>query len=327
MTCDQYVAALHRELRSSSDKLAAHLRCHPILLDMSGDSALFRAILEQHILKPGSLNATHYPVVALDIHEIDGYDGLVANCWLPLPGRETHVSIKSIHDHASWILTTITIFGPGYEHWTFTRPEPLDRAQQLYAMEVRERSPHPLHHVAVVEADVPHLPFYPPSLTVTLSFWTNQSPKKGQSQTPAEDAHQERQSAVTACKDGPGENVQSEDVVEQLEFYPVAEGFRGLKERIEFELGPNEDYLYSLFHVIQQTGNEELAPLIEHRLNGNDAIENPTLVRSLISDLRSGQPIEPRLSSGHYGLPGANFTLQELEGAIAAVRRSKLSVA
>jgi hypothetical protein len=323
MTYDQYIAALHRELRSSSDKQAAHLRCHPILLDMSGDSALFRAILERHVLKPDSLNATHYPVVAFDLDEIDGYDGLAANCWLPLPGRETHVSIKSIHHHASWMLTTVTMFGPGYDHWTFTRPEPLDHEQQLYAMDVRERSPHPVHHVAVVDAYEPHVPFYPPSLTVTLSFWTNQSPTewKGQSQMPADDARQEIQSAA------PGENARSEDVVEHVEFYPVAEGFRGLKERIDFELGPNEDYLYSLFHVIQQTGNEELAPLIEYRLNGNDAIENPALVRSLIKDLRSGLPIEARLSSGHYGLPGVNYTVQELEQAIAAVRRSRLSAA
>ncbi len=33
-------------------------------------------------------------------------------------------------------------------------------------------------------------------------------------------------------------------VVEYFDFYPTGEGFRGIKERDEFERGPNADYLH-----------------------------------------------------------------------------------
>ena len=325
MAYHRYISALQSTFRSTSDKHAAHMRCRPILLDMSGDPSVFRAALERHILQPGSLNVRYYARIQLDI-ELNAYYALVANCWMPLPGHETHVSTYSIHHHGTWLLTTVTSFGPGYEQWMFTRPEPLDHVQQLYAMEDRERSPHPLHHVAFVDAYEPHVPFRPPSLTVTFSLWCNQSPAKWKD-------HLRRLPGMRGMEDGLQRlaakagvaKIHGPKVVEPFDFYPAVDGFRGIKEPLELEIGPNDEYLYSLFHIIQQTGNEELVPLIEERLNGNEAIENPALVRSLIKDLRIGTPIEARLSGGHHGLPETNFTMQEVERTVAVIRHNRLS--
>ena len=107
-------------------------------------------------------------------------------------------------------------------------------------------------------------------------------------------------------------------VVEYFDFYPTAEGFCGIRERTEFERGPNEDYLQSLFHVIQATGNERLASVAEERLASGEEVENPELVRRLVADLRAGRGIEGRLSPTHYGVPRANFTREETERALAA---------
>jgi len=44
-------------------------------------------------------------------------------------------------------------------------------------------------------------------------------------------------------------------------------------------------------------------------------------LHKLIQKLESGQIIEGRLSSTHYGVERANFTKQELEAALAAQSR------
>ena len=110
-------------------------------------------------------------------------------------------------------------------------------------------------------------------------------------------------------------------VVEYFDFYPTPEGFRGIKERKEFERGPNADYLPSLFQVIQETGNEQMVPLLKQQLNSGQPLENRDLLENLIRKLEGGQTIEGRLSSTHYGIERANFSKHDLEVALGAQSR------
>ena len=86
------------------------------------------------------------------------------------------------------------------------------------------------------------------------------------------------------------------------------------RDRSELPLGPNEDFLYSLFHVLQEMGQAELGRSIEDRL---DDVENRTLVERLLRDLRAGRPIESRLSPGHFGQERFHFTDRTIARAIA----------
>src|SRR5262249_21382452 len=106
-------------------------------------------------------------------------------------------------------------------------------------------------------------------------------------------------------------------IIDTFDFYPVPEGFRGMKERQEFARGPNEDHLHSLFAVIQRTGNEELVRLVEERLE-KDVVAHPDVVMRLITDLKRGQPIAGRLSRGHTDLTHANFTRSQIERSLHA---------
>ena len=107
-------------------------------------------------------------------------------------------------------------------------------------------------------------------------------------------------------------------VVEYFDFFPSCEGFRGIKEREEFGRTTNDDYLASLFHIIQETGNENLAPLIHQKLSSGGKIDNRNLVEKYLEDLESGKHIEGKLSPTHYSVPKANFTKAEILQAIDA---------
>jgi hypothetical protein len=314
----QYIDSLKQIFSSAPNKHEANFRSQAVLEDMSNDPSFFRSVLEKHLQTPGSLNTKHYPVVGIDI-ELNHLFGLVANCWIPLPNRATDVSTKAIHHHGEMLLSTVTAFGPGYEHWTFQKPVAVDNASESYSLSLIDHAPHPLHHVAFVDSYVAHLPFYPQGMTITYALWSSKFQSTWKDRLKRVPMLQKNSARLKelAARAGVAKHLDLK-VVEYFDFYPTAEGFRGIKERKEFERGPNTDYLPSLFHVIQETGNERLAPLLKQQLNAGLPLENPDLLKDLIQRLESGQPIEGRLSSTHYGIERANFSKHDLEAALAA---------
>jgi hypothetical protein len=314
----QYIDSLKKIFASAPNKHEANYRSQAVLEDMSNDPSFFTSALEKHLQTPGSLNTKHYPVVGIDI-ELNHLFGLVANCWIPLPDRATDISTKAIHHHGDMLLSTVTAFGPGYEHWTFKKPELLDADSESYSLELIDHVPHPLNHVAFVDSYVAHLPFYPPGMTITYALWTSRFQSDWKDRLKRVPLLQKNSARLKQLASRAGMAKQLDlKVVEYFDFYPTACGVRGIRERKEFERGPNSDYLHSLFHVIQETGNDHLVPLIRHQLEAGKPIKNPGLLKDLIERLETGMVIEGRLSSTHYGIEHANFTKRELEEALAA---------
>jgi hypothetical protein len=315
---ERYLIELKSIFVNAKDKHEANFQSRKLLEDISGDNEFFSQILKRHIEKPGNLNALHYPVLGIDI-ELNEYFGLVANCWIPLPDKATNVSTKSIHHHGDMLLSTATAFGSGYEHWTFETPSVVDAEKEIYELKLLEQSPHPLNHVAFVDAYVAHLPLYPPDLTVTYALWSSRFPTTWKDKLKRMPALQKNSKRLRDLAKKLGLASQLElKVVEYFDFYPSSEGFRGIKDRTEFERSTNEDYLASLFHIIQETGNENLSPLIQRKLESGEKIDNRKLIEDYLKDLQSGKPIEGRISPQHYGVAKANFTKEEILQAIAA---------
>jgi hypothetical protein len=321
---EAYLGELTRIFKGAASKDEAHYQSRRVLEDISTDRSFITALLEKHLASPNVLNAKNYPVVAVDL-ELNPYYHLVAHCWIPLPGRETDISTKAIHHHGTMLLTTATVFGPGYEHWLFTKPTEVDPARELYAMEVADRRLHPLHDVAFVDAYIPHLPMYPGALTITLALWSSKDATTWKDYLKRVPTLKRNEIALKrlAMRTGLARQLDLK-IVEYFDFYPVDGGFKAMRERVEFEFGPNEDYLRSLFHLVQQTGNDRLAPLVEQHLEADRIpLANRRVIKSLLGDLRSGRAIEGRLSQCHLGVPHATFTAQDIERAMTALRAGK----
>ncbi len=316
-----YIESLKQIFATAPNKHEANYRSQAVLEDMSSDPEFFTSVLEKHLQTAGSLNTKHYPVVGIDI-ELNHLFGLVANCWIPLPDRATNVSTKAIHHHGDMLLSTVTAFGPGYEHWTFEKPVVVDPETESYSMTLIDHAPHPLHHVAFVDSYVAHLPFYPQGMTITFALWSSKFPSTWKDRLKRVPLVQKNSDLLKKVARSAGMTKQLDlKVVEYFDFYPTPEGFRGIKERKEFERGPNADYLPSLFQVIQETGNEQMVPLLKQQLESGQPLENPELLKDLIRKLESGQTIEGRLSSTHYGIERANFSRHDLEVALGAQSR------
>jgi hypothetical protein len=309
--------------KSSATKHEANDRARPIMEQLSRDDGFLTAVLEKYLSTPGSLDRGNYPVVGLDI-ALNPYFGLVANCWIPLPGRDTNVSTKAIHHHGDMLLSTATIYGPGYEHWMFTKPKPVDESSGLYSMELLEAAAHPRHHVSFVDAWIAHTPLYPKSLSITLALWSSQHPVTWRDYVKRLPIFKGRETQLRnlATKLGLRKKLDLK-VVESFDFFPTAKGFEVMRERKEFGLGPNEDHVCSVFHVVQETGNERLARTIRRSLDQGKITTGRPAVERLLADLEKGKPIEGKLSDNHFGISYANFTREEIRRALSALESRK----
>ena len=306
--------------RTSADKYEANTRAKPILEQLSRDPGFLTAILDRHLRKPGALETTNYPVVAIDIG-LNPWFGFVANCWIPLPGRETNIATKAVHHHGTMLLSTVTAWGPGYEHWMFTTPKAIDEANGLYAMELVEAAAHPRHHVSFVDKFIAHTPLYPAELSITYALWSNSKPTTWRDHVKRLPGIKGREKTLRDVAVRLGlRRALDVKVVDSFDYYPGSDGFYVMRDRREFERGPVEDHLHSLFHVLQRTGNEHLARTVRRVVDSGGVHQSRATVEELIRHLERGKPIEGRLSKGHYDLPYANFTRAQIERALAAVR-------
>lgn len=316
-----YLKELRRIFRSAPNKHEAHRRSRAVLQDISTDRNFLRAVLQRYLSMPKILNSKNYPVIGVEVDLNPDYH-LVANCWIPLPDRQTDISTKAIHHHGTMLMTSGTVFGPGYEHWLFSQPEEIEPEQELYAMEVTERKSHPLHDVAFVDAYEPHLPLFPSGLTITLALWSDRSRTGLMDRLKRVPLFKKNEALLKRWTAGMGlARALRLKRVEYFDFYPSRNGFKGMKQRVEFGLGPNEDYLQSLFHVLQQTQSDTLIPVIEgHLQSGQIRIQNRDKIQALVGQLRQGRPIEGRLSECHLNVPHAIFKSREIEQTVRTLR-------
>lgn len=315
---EKYIGELKAIFAGARDKHEANAKSAPLMAEMSGDSEFFKEVLQRHLEQPGNLNTLHYPVVGIDI-ELNEYFGLVANCWIPLPDRATNISTKAIHHHGDMLLTTVTAFGTGYEHWMFETPSVVDADKEIYDLKVIEQTLHSLHHVAFVDAYIAHLPLYPPDLTITYALWSSRFPTTWKDKLKRMPVIQDNSTRLKSVVKKLGLAQQLDlKVVEYFDFYPTCDGFRGIREREEFARTTNDDYLASLFHVIQQTENDSVATVVRQKLASDEKIDNRELVRRYLEKLENGEPIDGRISPEHYGIQKANFTKEQIMEATAA---------
>jgi hypothetical protein len=304
--------------RASRSKHEAHERSRDVLLEMAHNPRVFTEALIAHVREHHGLNGTNFPVVGVDI-ESNPYFELAANCFLPHSGGRTDLTWNSVHHHGHLLLTTVTAFGPGYEHWRFTQPKLLDPERDLFTISVIDRKAHGPNDAAFVDAYMPHAVMYPQSLSVTFALWSSEGPVTWRDRAKRLPFVKGREDVFRRIASHLGiSRSLGINVIRYFDYFPCDGGFKGMRERVQFQRGPNEDYLHSFFHVLQRTGNESVAAAISHQLSRPGELRNPAVVAALLKRLRAGVPIDSQLSKGvHEPMPHMNFPAAAIEHAVA----------
>ena len=309
---------LRRLFERAADKYEANRLSAPLLEQFSREPKFLTEVLEGYLRTPGVFDRGNYPVVGIAV-DLNVHFGLQVNCWIPLPDRNTNLSTKAIHHHGDLLLSTVTLFGPGYEHWTFSTPETVDEREGRYRMKLLEAKPHPQHHVAFVDSNIPHTPFFPPELSITMAMFSSRHAVSWRDRAKRIPLLQGREKALRNLVRRLGlTKALAIKIVESFDFHPTQGGFQVQKDREEFALGPNEDHVANVFHTIQRTGNEQLSRTVREALQNGSVGAGRSAVERLLPDLEAGRPIEGRLSHHHFDRPHANFTREQIEQALAA---------
>lgn len=317
----EHVSQILRIFKIQPDKTKAHKLSTPILEAMTYDPAVMREIIRLNIVQPGFFNKTHYPAPSMQITR-NAYFDFVVNCWIPLPDRATNISTKALHHHGPMMLSTATAFGPGYEHWMLSSPEPIDRENEMFRMDLIANEMHRMHHVSFVDKYIVHVPLYIPSLTITYALWTNSVPTTWKDRLKAVPVLKRNAAKLRSMAKSLGLTKALDLKMEEyLDYYPVDGGFKGVKCRddVEFKRGPVSYYLPSIFHIIQETGQADLADEIAGLIRKEPALSKSDrdLANSLVDDLKAGRPIESKLCEDlHFGFYHSNFTREAIENAL-----------
>lgn len=307
--------------KANPDKTKAHEISKPVLEAMTHNPQIMTEIIRLNIAQPGFFNRTHYPSPSMQVARTPYFD-FVVNCWIPLPDKATNISTKALHHHGPMLLSTATAFGPGYEHWMLTFPQPLDQEQELFKMELIEAAPHRLHHVSFVDKYIVHVPMYVSDLSITYALWSNSRPTTWKDRIKSISLFRRNAALLRNVGKKLGLTKALDLKMEEyLDYYPVAGGFKGVRNRddVEFKRGPVSDYLFSIFHIFQETGNAQLVEEIKGFIIQDRDLteENRTLALRLVEDLKAGRPIPSKLTDGlHYGFYHSNFTREKIEQAL-----------
>lgn len=311
-----YVSAISAAFKRAPNKHAAHDASRPILLDMAADERVLPLILEQHVGQVANLNTRNYPSLGMSVAS-NAQFVLVANAFFPHPHGSTDVTVNSVHHHGEMLLTTVSAFGPGYWHWLFSAPELVAPSSNEFSIKLLERSTHAKGNLAFVDAHVPHAVMYPESVTLTYALWSSRRATSWRD-------YAKRTAVIKANANRLGGIAQALGLSKALDlklttyldFYPTSDGFCGMPERKQFERGPNEDYLQSLFSLIQATDCAHVIPVIrQSTLTGR--LDNPAQVSRLINALERGDKIEPKFSDGlHLNVPHMNFSADAILKAV-----------
>jgi hypothetical protein len=302
------IAALTARFARGGDPREAHRASRAILADLAATPGAVEAIFRRHLARPGALQVPHYPVVSFDV-ERNAHLHLLANAWMARPDGRTDLTTKCLHLHDHLFLTTVTLFGPGYEHWVFDRP--VHRGDNRFAARLRDVTPHVVGEPAFVDTAAAHTLMFPSALSITLCLWTRAR------RAPTTRARARLRRALDRVPDRVRVGaLRALAAAPVMDFFPRDGTLLGLSPRHAYPLGPLGDHCRSIVHLLQATGCEDLVPALRAHLDGLPPSDRAG-GEAALATLGAGAVVPPCFSAGHLEDPVAIVSRDELRRAVA----------
>lgn len=185
---------------------------------------------------------------------------IVAHFWLPLPDRNTNITHQSIHHHGRLLLTSVAPFGPGYNSFIFKKGFSIHPDTEDVTIQVDKEYHNPLYNIEFIETHTPHVVFYPEALSVTYAAWTydQRSALDKIRKNPFIQKNKKRIIQFMNYFKGLKSSVNK---IEYFDFYPDGNKIKGMKERVMYPVGTNENFIQNIFYILQQIGFNDFAEI------------------------------------------------------------------
>ena len=297
----------------NNDRYECHKIAKDILKRAAADKEFLFEIIRYNLSDPEFVQKKrHYSTLSLPIINTPDFN-MVINVFPPLPDRRTDISFQSIHQHGNLLLTTASVFGPGYESIVYKKNYGIDPATFITKMEKEKIYTFKSGEVEFIDAFTPHVVFYPPSISATLALWSNKTKTNSEGL--------KKLSVLQKFKDpikkilkfiGLSKSFNINEII-FFDFYPEKGKLYALKERLVYNfIGSNDNFIQNIFHFIQSCGFQDENFLLE--LQKNDFISPFT--KTIIEKFIKKEPIKDDFLKEHLNIPKVNLSKKELLGTV-----------
>lgn len=250
---NNYTNKITNIFETCHNRYDAHRQVQPIIIEMAKNTNILHQIIRINVAKPDFFLQTRInPVIALPIIETPEYS-MVANCWLPLPTRSTNISHQSIHHHGSLLLTTIAAYGIGYESILFKNNFQIDKNSEKATLNIDKIYHNYLYSAEFIDANTPHIVFYPPSLSVTYACWSTKQKLKSDTFKKVAFLKKYKKPLKKILDATKISKLLGLNVITYFDFslneqkQPIA-----LKNRVQYQKGTQDNFIQNFFYLLQQ---------------------------------------------------------------------------
>ncbi|WP_018344175.1 hypothetical protein [Cytophaga aurantiaca] len=310
---DYYINTLTHIFKKNQPRIA-HTLSKDLLLEMAKDKTILLEIIDRNIKKNGFfLQERINPVIAITAVD-NPFITLIAHFWMPLPDRVTNITHQSIHHHGRLLLTSAASYGPGYESIIFKQGFTIDPQTGFTTIEIDKEYKNPLYNIEYIEANTPHVVFYPKELSVTYALWTYD--KRSIADRIRRNSFLQKNKAILLrfFNYVKGLNIQT-DVFEYFDFFPSNSKMIAMKDRILYPVGSNENHIHNVFYILQQVGYTDYEGLKKILTGYPDKIKQQGL--NLISKIESEEQLADIFDPAHLNIEKINFSREEIKRVVS----------
>lgn len=309
-TANTYIQKIADIFKNTQDRYAAHKAIKPIMAEMINNREVLYDIMRKNLSDDTFIHKVrHYPTLSMPIYKDENID-MNAHIFMPLPDANTDITFQSIHHHGNLLLTTAAAFGVGYESILFKKGFLLDKNTQIARMEIEKIYQFQQGSVEFVDVFQPHVVFFPKDVSITYVVWSNKTVESSAKQSLKQNALLRKfKKPIKKVLHALGLSKKiGLNVVENYDFYPEGKSIKSLKHRIEFEHGDNQNFLTNFFHVMQKTGFQDTAFLLQL---SEQYPEHKTL-QALIQDYIAQKPIPAPFYEAHRHVKYVNLHRKDI---------------
>lgn len=305
---DSYIQAITSLFKKNQPRVA-HALAKDLFLAMAKDKRILFEIVTRNLLsKDFFLKKRINPVIAFNIID-NPYITIVAHFWLPLPDRRTDITHQSIHHHGRLLLTSVAPYGPGYNSFIFKKGFSINPDTEETNIQVDKEYHNPLYNLEFIDTYTPHVVFYPNELSVTYAAWTYDKRSTLDKIRKNPFLQKNKQFLIRMLNYFKGLNTVV-NTIEYLDFYPDKNKILGMKERVMYPVGSNENFIQNVFYILQQIGYSDFEELKKILAAYPDKIKQQGF--ALISQMEAGQSIQNIFDPVHLNIEKINFSREDL---------------
>jgi hypothetical protein len=308
------LTAIKKIFAETDDRYEVHARCKPILEKLTASPDFLYSVIRQNLRDPAFLSKKrHYSTLSMTISESPEFS-FVVNIFPPLPNRQTDISFQSIHHHGSLLLSTASVFGPGYESILFKKGYSINFDTGQTDMQIDKQYQNQIGKVEFVDANQPHIVFYPSNFSATYALWCDKTKKNTKEALKKIGLINriKKPLAKLINRVGLGKYF-GLNKAEYFDFYVENGAIKALKNRLEYDQsGDNDNFLRNIFAFIQQTGFNDTAFLTDF-LNRADV---PDTAKKYARMLIEGKTVTDDFYDGHLNVPYVNLKREDILRAV-----------